>query len=72
MKITYEINLPEEQEIYQNFRNAQAMRTALYEFDRYIRGKTKHAPDTMSDETLRALQDVRNTFNELTGGLLDE
>ena len=72
MKITYEINLPEEQEIYQNFRNAQAMRTAIHEFDRYIRSKTKHAPDSMSDETLRALNGVRNTFNTMTEGLFDE
>lgn len=72
MKITIEFNLPEDQEIYDNFRDAQAMRTALNEFNRYIRNKTEHAPDTMSDETRRALNGVRNTFNAMTEELIDE
>lgn len=52
--------------------NAPAMQTALQNFDRYIRNKTKHAPDSMSDETLRALQGVRNEFNAMTEGLIYE
>lgn len=72
MKITIEFNLPEEQQIYDNFRDAPAMQTALQNFDRYIRNKTKHAPDSMSDETLRALRGVRNEFNAMTEGLIYE
>ncbi len=70
MKITIEFNLPEEQYNFECATKAVQMRSALMEFDRYIRGQIKHAPDSMSDETLRALQGVRDTFNELTYGLI--
>jgi len=52
--------------------NAPAMQAALQNFDRYIRGQIKHAPDSMADETLRALQGVRNEFNAMTEGLIYE
>ena len=70
MKITIEFNLPEDQQIYDNFRDAQAMRTALNEFNRYIRAQTKYA--NTPDEILQAYTEVRETFNALTEGLLDE
>ena len=70
MKITIEFNLPEEQDEHLMYVNAPAMQTALQNFDRYIRNKTKHAPDSMSDETLKALQGVRNEFNAMTEGLI--
>lgn len=70
MKITIEFNLPEDQQIYDNFRNAQTMRDALHEFNRYIRAQTKYA--NTPDEILQAYTEVRETFNELTEGLIDE
>lgn len=70
MKITIEFNLPDEQDQHMIYVNAPAMQAALQNFDRYIRNKTKHAPDSMSDETLRALQGVRNEFNAMTEGLI--
>lgn len=72
MKITIEFNLPEEQQIYENFRNGPAMQGALQNFDRYIRNKTKYAPDTVPHEVLQAYMDVRETFNGMTEGLINE
>lgn len=46
MKITIEFNLPEDQQIYDNFRNAQSMRDALHEFNRHVRTKD---PDFLLD-----------------------
>jgi hypothetical protein len=70
MKITIEFNLPEEQEVYENFSQSGPMRTALHKFDQYLRSKTKYAPDSVPNEILQAYMDVRATFNELTEGLI--
>lgn len=72
MKITIEFNLPEEQDQHMIYVNAPAMQTALQNFDRYIRNKTKYAPDTVPHEVLQAYMDVRETFNGMTEGLINE
>lgn len=72
MKITIEFNLPEDQEIYDNFRDAQSMRHALHEFNRYIRANTKYAPDFFSEDTLKAYTNVKKEFDMLTEGLINE
>lgn len=72
MKITAEFELPKDQEVYNNFRNAQSMRHALNEFDQYIRANTEYAPDFFSEDTLKAYRNVKNKFDMITEGLIHD
>ena len=38
---------------------------SLWDMDGYLRGKTKHAPDSMSSEVYDTLQDVRDKLYEI-------
>ena len=66
MKITIEFNLPEDQEIYDNFRNAKTMRDALHEFNRHVRTKN---PNLLWDEIVPSSLHVGPDFAIYTEGL---
>lgn len=38
---------------------------ALYDMDQYLRGQTKYAPDSMSQEVYDALQETRDKLHEI-------
>ena len=38
---------------------------ALWDMDQYLRGKIKHAPDSMSEEEHKALQETRDKLREI-------
>jgi hypothetical protein len=65
MKAILEFNLPEEQEEYQMFIDASKMQNVLWEMNQWLRSQTKHAPDSMSDDTYKAFEECREKLNEL-------
>ena len=38
---------------------------ALWEMDQYLRSQTKYAPDSMSDEVYKTLQETRDKLREI-------
>ena len=68
MKAILEFNLPEDQEQFEDAINGHKLSSICYDLDRYLRGKTKHAPDSMSDEEYKALTQTRDYLY----GLLNE
>jgi hypothetical protein len=65
MKAILEFNLPEEQEEYQMFIDASKMQNVLWEMNQWLRSQTKHAPDSMSDDTYNTFKECREKLNEL-------
>lgn len=64
MKAVLEFNLDEhdDETAYIRCVKAKDMALAIWDMEQYLRGKTKHAPDSMSDETYKELQEVRQKF----------
>jgi hypothetical protein len=54
MKAILEFNLPEDNIEYELVNNAGKMHSVLWDMDQWLRGQTKHAPDTMSEDTYNA------------------
>lgn len=67
MKSIIEFNLPEDHIEFQDAVNGQRWRLLVWEFDRYLRSQTKHAPDSMSEDTYKAYCDVRDRLHEMLG-----
>ena len=64
MKAILEFNLPEDQIDFQSAVNGDKWQYAMWKVDQELRSKTKYAPDTMSDETFKALNDIRDFLHE--------
>jgi hypothetical protein len=62
MKAILEFNLPEEEEEFKMATQGQKLYVAIHSIEAYLRSKTKHAPDSMSDDTYKAYQDCREDF----------
>lgn len=64
MKATLEFNLDEHDDQIAHLRSIKSVDLALslWDMDQYLRGKIKHAPDSMSDETYKELQEARQKF----------
>lgn len=65
MKATLEFNLPEDKEDFELAVNASKWSSVCWELDQYLRSKTKHAPDSMSNEVYEALSETRDKLREL-------
>jgi len=67
MKGTLEFNLdePEDEIAYMRCVKAKDMALALWDVDQYLRGEIKYAPDSMSDEVYKKLQEVRNNLSHI-------
>jgi len=65
MKAILEFNLPEDNIEYELVNNAGKMHSVLWDMDQWLRGQTKHAPDTMSEDTYNAYLKCREQLNEL-------
>lgn len=65
MKATLTFNLPEDDDNFQLAIKGSAMYDVLWEIDQWLRSNTKHAPDTISEDTLNAYQECRNKLREL-------
>jgi hypothetical protein len=64
MKAILEFNLPEDNIEYELVNKAGKMHSVLWEMDQWLRGQTKHAPDTMSEDTYNAYLKCRNKLHE--------
>jgi hypothetical protein len=65
MKAILEFNLPEENTEYELVNNASKMYSVLWEMDQWLRSNTKHAPDSMSEDTYNAYLKCREQLQEL-------
>ena len=64
MKAILEFNLPEDQVDFQSAVNGDKWQYAMWKVDQELRSKTKYAPDTMSEETFKALSEIRDFLYE--------
>lgn len=64
MKAILKYNLPEEQEEFEMANKGWKYRSALSEYDNYLRSKIKY-DDSLSDEQFKIYQDVRNKLWEI-------
>jgi hypothetical protein len=65
MKAILEFNLPEDDVEFQTANNAGKMKSVLWEMDKWLRDKIKHAPDTMSEDEYNTYKKCKEYFNEL-------
>ncbi len=69
MKAILEFNLPDDESEFRDAVNGGSWKYAMWKVDQELRSRTKYAPDTMSDETYKALEEVRDflhqTLNQL-------
>jgi len=65
MEAILKFNLPEDNIEYELINNAGKMHSVLWELDQWLRGQTKHAPDSMSEYTYNAYQKCREQLREL-------
>lgn len=45
--------------------NGSKWKFAIWKMDQYLRAKTKYAPDSISEETYRALSDARDELHRI-------
>jgi len=64
MKAILEFNLPDEQPEFQDAVDGGKWSHAMWKVDQELRAKTKYAPDTMSEETYKALHEIRDFLHE--------
>lgn len=60
-----EFDLPEEREEFELAQNAGKYAYVLYEYDQFLRGKVKYAPDTMPEDVHKALEEAREKLWEI-------
>lgn len=65
MKAKLKFNLPEDSHEFEMATKGAKMHSVLWEMDQWLRGNTKHAPDTMSDDTYKAFDLCRDKLREL-------
>ena len=67
MKGILEFNLDDsaDMEAYIRAVKSTKLAIALWDMDQYLRGKIKHAPDSMSEEEYKALQETRDKLREI-------
>ena len=65
MKAIFKFNLPEEQEEYQMFIDANKMYSVLWEMNQWLRKKTKYCADNTSEDTYEAFLECKEALIEL-------
>ncbi len=65
MEAILKFNLPEDNIEYELVNNAGKMHSVLWDLDQWLRGQTKHAPDSMSEDTYNTYQKCREQLREL-------
>lgn len=51
--------------LFQDAVNGTKWRIAMWELDQWLRSQTKYAPDSMSDDTYKALDSCRDKLREI-------
>ena len=65
MKAIIEFNLPDDQTDFEDAVNGSKWAHAMWKLDQHLRSQTKHPPDTMSEDTWKALDDTREKLYEI-------
>lgn len=65
MKAKLEFNLPEEEPEFRNAVNGTKWKIAMWDLDQWLRAQTKYAPDSMSDDTYKALESCRDELRRI-------
>jgi uncharacterized membrane protein YgaE (UPF0421/DUF939 family) len=65
MKAIFKFNLPEEQDEYQTFIDANKMQNVLWEMNQWLRQQTKYTPEGTSEDTLNAYYECKDKLIEL-------
>jgi hypothetical protein len=69
MKAILEFNLPDDESEFRDAVNGGSWKHAMWKVDQELRSRTKYAPDTMSDEAYKELEEIRDflhqTLNQL-------
>ena len=65
MKAILEFELPEDKQDFDFATQGSDWWNVCWEMDQWLRGQTKHAPDTMSDDTYKALEECRDKLREI-------
>ena len=64
MKAILEFSLPNDKWEFKMANESEGMHYALRDMDRWLRSKIKYAPDSMSEDTYRALELCREQLHE--------
>ena len=64
MKAILKFNLPDDQHEYATATNGSKMHSVLWDMDQWLRSQTKHAPDSMSEDTYKAYELCREQLRE--------
>ena len=65
MKAILEYNLPEERQDFDFATQGSDWWSVCWEMDQWLRGNTKHAPDSMSEDEYKAYERCRDQLREL-------
>ena len=65
MKAVLEFNLPEDQAEYQMVNDVSKMFSVIWDMKQWLRNQTKHAPDSMSEDTYNTFEECREKLNGL-------
>jgi hypothetical protein len=65
MKAILEFDLPNDSEEFRLASTASDMYNTLWEMDQWLRSAIKYAPDSMSDDTMCALEQCREKLYEI-------
>ena len=64
MKAILEFNLPDDESEFKDAVNGSNWKHAMWKVDQELRSRTKYAPDTMSDEALNELKEIRDFLHQ--------
>ena len=65
MKAILEFHLPEDKQDFDFATQGSNWWNVCWEMDQWLRRQTKHAPDDMSDDTYKALEQCREKLREI-------
>jgi hypothetical protein len=65
MEAILKFNLPDDQEDFDTAVNGAKWSLAMWELNNWLRSQTKHATDSMSDDTYKAFEDTRDKLYEI-------
>jgi hypothetical protein len=65
MKAILEFELPEDKQDFDFATQGSDWWNVCWQMDQWLRGQTKHSPDSMSDDTYKALEECRDKLREL-------
>ena len=65
MRAILEFELPEDKQDFDFATQGSDWWNVCWEMDQWLRANTKYAPDTMSDDTYKALEECRDKLREI-------